>query len=323
MSKFNEKYKGLLIGLAVGDALGVPFEFSIPEELENESFEFMKGFGTYNQPKGTFSDDTSLNLCTIESLIKNYNQYETALLFIKWKDESYWTASNTVFDIGETTEIALTNIKNGIPISNAAIKNESSCGNGALMRILPLVFYCENLSLDEIYQLVEKFASITHGHIRSHMACFYLVLYVHRLLGFKSGPKENGSQNKKLCFAKVSKEVEDFFDMREKFKNEKKHFERLFNTLPNKLIDLQNTGYVIHSLEVVLSSFLKYNRYETIVVSTIKLGGDTDTNACIVGGLAGLFYGINNIPKKWRDELIRKDDLINLATKWEKSLTKN
>jgi ADP-ribosyl-[dinitrogen reductase] hydrolase len=316
----DEKVQGLVLGLAVGDALGVPFEFLEPSNIENEKFEEMKGYGTHNQPAGSFSDDTSLCLCTIESLIHNYNQDETAHLFIRWRDEFYWTASNNVFDIGITTDIALSNIKNGISINDAAPKNERSCGNGALMRILPLVFYCDNLTLDEIYQLVERYASITHGHIRSHMACFYLLVYAHRVMRLPNGSKQNGSFNKRKCFADVSVEIERFFQTNEVFRNEIQHFERLFNTLPNQFNELQNTGYVIHSLEVVFSLFLRYNRYEIMVTQAIKLGGDTDTNACIVGGLAGLFYGKNNIPERWSSKLLKINEILELARRWEKSM---
>lgn len=316
----DEKVQGLVLGLAVGDAMGVPFEFLEPQEIVNEKFEEMKGYGSHNQPAGTFSDDTSLCLCTIESLIRNYNQEETAHLFIKWRDEFYWTASNNVFDIGITTDIALTNIKSGISIKDAAPKNERSCGNGALMRILPLVFYSDNLTLDEIYQLLERYASITHGHVRSHMACFYLVVYAHRVMRLRNGNKQHSSFNKRKCFADVSGEVARFFQTKELFRNEIKHFDRVFNTLPNKLIELQNTGYVIHSLEVVFSLFLRYNRYETMVIEAIKLGGDTDTNACIVGGLAGLFYGKNTIPERWSSKLLKKNEILELARRWEKSM---
>jgi ADP-ribosyl-[dinitrogen reductase] hydrolase len=308
----SERLKGLLFGLAVGDAMGVPFEFMQPKQIESEQFLKMKGFGTYNQPPGSFSDDTSMTVCLIESLINKFSQKETADLFIKWKNENYWTANNETFDIGITTNIALVNIGNGVPIDKAAPRDERSCGNGALMRILPLAFYIDDLTLEEAYDIIVKYACITHGHIRSHMACFYLVLFANRLL-----KTEN---NKFECFKKTTFEVKNFFNSKDDFQNEIIHFERLFNYFPNELKDIKNTGYVINSLELTLNMFLKYDSYENVVINIIKAGGDTDTNACISGGLIGLYNGFIDIPQDWLKDLLRKDDFEKLYQEWSESL---
>ena len=109
------------------------------------------------------------------TLIQKESVEETAQRFIKWKNEAYWTANDETFDIGITTDIALSHIENGIAIDKAAPNDERSNGNGALMRVMPLAFYVEGLTMDEKFALVEKYARITHGHLRSHMACLILV----------------------------------------------------------------------------------------------------------------------------------------------------
>lgn len=145
----------MLMGIAVGDAMGVPYEFMTEEELKNEFLDEMKGYGTYDQPPGSFSDDSSMTFCLVESLIKKEQVEETAQRFIKWKNEAYWTANDETFDIGITTDIALSKIENGVAIDKAAPNDERSNGNGALMRVMPLAFYVEGLTMDEKFALVE------------------------------------------------------------------------------------------------------------------------------------------------------------------------
>ena len=182
MDRIKSLTEAMLMGIAVGDAMGVPYEFMTEEELKQETFDEMKGYGTYDQPAGSFSDDSSMTFCLVESLINKESIEDTAKSFIKWKNEDYWTANNETFDIGITTDLALSNIENGIVINKAASKDERSNGNGALMRVMPLAFYVEGLSMDERFALVEKYAGITHGHLRSHMACFILVEYAALLM---------------------------------------------------------------------------------------------------------------------------------------------
>ena len=184
------------------------------------------------------------------------------------------------------------------------------------MRVLPLAFYIDNLNYDEIYNLIVSYAAITHGHIRSHMACFILVVYANKLMHLK----EVSKIAKTKCFAYTMTDIHNYFISQKRFEIELIYFERFFSTFPNKLKDIKNSGYVIDSLESSFSSFLKFNRYEMIVIDAIKKGGDTDTNACISGGLAGIFYGSDNIPKKWIEGLLRKEDIIYLSEKWAKSL---
>ncbi len=309
------KMRSLLLGVAVGDAFGVPFEFMEPEEIEGTSFDKMSGYGTHNQAPGTFSDDSSLTFCLVESLIDNACPEGTVQRFLKWKNEGYWTATGEVFDIGEQTQKALQNAEKGLPLTEMAPKDEWSNGNGALMRILPLTFYAKDLTLDESYDLIESYASVTHGHIRSHMACLILVKFACELLDIPN----DTSMQKKHCFARAMVAIENYFLAHEKFKNELVHFQRLFTNYPDRFPSIENSGYVVHSLEAALHSFMRYNRYEMVVIQATKHGGDTDTNAAIAGGLAGITYGAQTIPPNWLNELARKKDIENLAERWAMS----
>ena len=107
----SNKVTDALLGVAVGDAVGVPFEFRSRDEMQQNPATEMIGHGTYNQPKGTWSDDSSLTFCLAESLIGGYNLKDISEKFIKWVDEAYWTAHDELFDIGITTSIAISRLK--------------------------------------------------------------------------------------------------------------------------------------------------------------------------------------------------------------------
>ena len=114
----SNKVVDALLGVAIGDAVGVPYEFTSREEMQANPATDMIGHGTYNQPKGTWSDDSSLTFCLAESLVGGYNLKDMSERFIKWMDEAYWTAHNQVFDIGITTSIAISRLRELIDEGN-------------------------------------------------------------------------------------------------------------------------------------------------------------------------------------------------------------
>ena len=174
----KNKIESGLFGLAIGDALGVPVEFKSREKLKQDPVVDMMGFMSWNQPPGTFSDDSSLAFCTAESLCKGYDIEDMALTFVKWMQEGYWGAHNKVFDIGGTTKHSLARVVKGESARNSGNFFEEDNGNGSLMRILPLVFYLQKENdIEVIYKKVKEVSSITHAHFRSGFACFIYVVY--------------------------------------------------------------------------------------------------------------------------------------------------
>lgn len=167
-----------LLGIAVGDALGVPFEFSSREKMKAHPVADMVGYGTYNQPAGTWSDDSSLTFCLAQSLADGYDLKDIALKFINWKNENLWTAHGEVFDIGITTATSigrLERIINNNELNELKILkysgDEYENGNGSLMRILPLVFYIHGKPIQEQFEIVWEISALTHRHIRAAMSC--------------------------------------------------------------------------------------------------------------------------------------------------------
>ncbi len=306
--------KELILGFAVGDALGVPFEFTEEDEIDFKFSDEMVGEGTYNQPAGTFSDDTSMMCCTIEALIQDNSLDRIATYFLKWKNENFWTARGEVFDTGNTTMLALRDYEKTGDYSGRNTNNEYSCGNGSLMRIIPLLPYTMKMPLEDKFEFIGKVSSITHGHIRCAIACF---IYLELATEIWS----NKIRNKLIIYGKAMSRAERFLKNHKQTIEELKHFEKIFS-FPhhNPKSTISNSGYVVDSLLLAFHCFMKYNRYEICVWYALSFGGDTDTNAALTGALSALMGGIHEIPERWLNKLARKEDLMDLAFRWGQTI---
>lgn len=156
--------KDALLGLAIGDALGVPYEFKPRKEFEVKPVDDMDGYRTYNLPPGTWSDDTSLSLCLAEALINGFDLDSIATNFQKWFRSNYWTARGEVFDVGITTRESIDRLSRGIKPDLAGGFDEDENGNGSLMRILPLLFYIKDFPISERFRLTK---SVIFDHTRA------------------------------------------------------------------------------------------------------------------------------------------------------------
>jgi len=303
----------ILLGVAVGDALGVPYEFSERDKMKYNPATDMIGFRTHNQPPGTWSDDSSLTFCLAEAMVNGYDLKRSAINFIKWRNEAYWTAEEEVFDIGMTTNKAISRLQK-ILISNrlddlATLKlhaEESDNGNGSLMRILPLIFEIKGKNSKLQFDMVWENSALTHRHIRAAMSCMiYLKLAENILDGLEKLP----------AYKKTKQDIALLWDEIDFPARERVHFYRIIqDNIYNAHEDtIMSGGYVIEALEASLWSFLKTDSYKNAVLKVINFGHDTDTTGAITGGLAGLYYGIESVPKPWIDSLARLDDIINLA----------
>ncbi|MFK7031457.1 ADP-ribosylglycohydrolase family protein [Flavobacterium oreochromis] len=300
-----------LFGVAVGDALGVPVEFKDRNELARFPVQGMKEYGSHGQPAGTWSDDSSLTFCLADSLCDGYNTNQLAQYFVNWAKGQIWTPRGRVFDIGIATSNAIYRISQGIdPILCGGFNIEDN-GNGSLMRILPLVFYVKDKSIDEIYQITKEVSSITHAHFRSVFACFIYLVYALEII--KGSDKEKAYTTMQLIIA-------DFLKEKDFNKNELSLFDRILkqNISSIEETNISSSGYVLHSLEASLWCVLTSNSYKETVLKAVNLGGDTDTTGAIAGGLAGLIYGYDAIPTEWINVLARKTDIENLCERLAK-----
>lgn len=311
----TNKVHSALFGVAVGDALGVPVEFQDRELLARFPVVNMRENGSHAQPRGTWSDDSSLTFCLAESLCKGYNVNDIANNFVLWRQEQLWTPHGRVFDIGIATNLAIHSIENGTNPLLAGGTSERDNGNGSLMRILPLLFYVKDFSITKRFDTVREVSSITHAHIRSVIACFIYIEYALLLLEGK---------NKEEAFEGMKEKVNDFL-----INNpicSQVEIDKFHRVLENQIGDyelvklaelkekeISSSGYVLSSLEASLWCLLKSNTYEETVLKAVNLGGDTDTTAAIAGGLAGLLYGYESIPEEWINVLARKNDITKLC----------
>ncbi len=311
----KDKVLGAIFGVAVGDALGVPAEFSERDALKEEPVEGMEGYGAHNQPPGTWSDDTSLTLCLVDSLCNGYNLDDIATKFLMWYNEGLWTPHGEAFDIGDTTLYALENLSIGIAPRVSGGTDEYDNGNGSLMRIAPLIFYTYHMDLEERFKIVHEVSSITHAHPRALIACDYYVQYGIDLLNGKS---------KEDAYFHTNGIITEFFKEMPNFKQELKHYHKILEgkvwELPEH--DILSHGYVVYTLEGALWSFINANNFKEAVLKAVNLGHDADTFGAVTGGLAGLYYGYESIPENWLNALAKKEEIENLLEKFYRFLTK-
>lgn len=302
-----------LLGVAIGDALGVPFEFKVNMEMKTNPATGMVSYGTHHQPEGTWSDDTSLTLCLAESLVGGYDLKDMAEQFIQWKNKAHWTARGNVFDIGMTTSRAISRLANLIEKNEIDqlseqkyYARESDNGNGSLMRILPLLFFIKGLPIEQQFKIIWETSALTHRHIRAAMSC---------LIYLKLAEKIIAGVDKHLAYQETRENITVFWNDMEFSKTERKHFERMIqNDISELDIEaLRSGGYVIESIEASLWCFLNRDTYKDGVLTAINLGNDTDTTGAITGGLCGLYYGLNSIPEYWIVSIARLEDIIALG----------
>jgi ADP-ribosylglycohydrolase len=303
---YTNTVKSVLFGVAVGDALGVPVEFKSRQTVSKNPVTEMIGYGTYNLPAGTWSDDSSLTFCLAEALTQDFDLNTIGKNFVKWSHEGYWTPYGVVFDIGIATSKAIGKIYEGTPPESAGGSDEFSNGNGSLMRILPLLFYLNDKPIEERFNLTKQVSAITHGHIRSIIACFYYLEFARQILEGK---------NKFEIYRNLQTELPNFLTSISLNKTEIVLFDRLLKKDIEKLHkkEIYSSGYVLHSLEASIWCLLTTDSFEEAVLRAVNLGEDTDTTGAITGGLAGLLYGLNNIPESWLQKIARFDDINDLA----------
>lgn len=300
------KIKSALFGVAVGDALGVPVEFKSRETINKNPITDMIGYGTYNLPAGTWSDDSSLTFCLAEALTQEFSLKIIGQNFVKWYQENYWTPHGNVFDIGITTRQAILRLAKSEKPEFSGGFDEKDNGNGSLMRILPLLFYLIDKPIDERYDITKKVSSITHGHIRSVIACFYYLEFAKQIF--------EGKQKFEI-YRNLQTEVLNHLILLSINPSEIAIFDRLLKSDVHNLDEdqIQSSGYVLHTLEASIWCLLTTDNYKEAVLKAVNLGSDTDTTGAVTGGLAGLLYGLENIPEKWLQRIAKYDDIENLA----------
>jgi ADP-ribosyl-[dinitrogen reductase] hydrolase len=298
----QQRFLGGLYGSLVGDALGVPVEFAGRAARQADPVTGMRSGGSHGQPAGTWSDDGSLLLCSAESLVEaGFDTQDMGERFVRWYEAGLWTAHGTLFDIGIATRGALERIRSGTPAEQAGGRDEFSNGNGSLMRILPVVLASLKVEEETFRTRIHQASAITHGHLRSQMACVFYGLMVRAITeGLRP---ETALMQAQACFAGMYEKA-----------GELGHFRTLMQPSLQDLPESQigSGGYVLDTLTASLWCLLTTSSFAECVLKAVNLGDDTDTTGCVAGGLAGAYYGLEAIPPEWWGGLPRQGDLASL-----------
>jgi ADP-ribosyl-[dinitrogen reductase] hydrolase len=286
----TDRYRGSLLGLAVGDALGTTLEFKPPGSFQPISD--IVGGGPFGLARGQWTDDTSMALCLAESLAtqRRFDPVDQMERYVRWHRDGHLSSTGTCFDIGGTTIGALHRFERtrqpfcGLPDARAA-------GNGSLMRLAPVpLFFAQNPAL--AIQQAGDSSSTTHGAQTCIDACRYMAaLIVGALQGV---PKEDlladhfAPAGFTWSAAPLCDEVTAVAGGSFKRRNPP---------------EIRGTGYVVQSLEAALWAFYRSADFQEGALQAVNLGDDADTTGAIYGQLAGAYYGVNGIPSAWLDVL--------------------
>jgi ADP-ribosylglycohydrolase len=301
----KEKIYNTIYGAIVADALGVPVEFKDRDYLKKNPVTDMIGYGTYNLPKGSWSDDSSMMLCLADSIGKTEGiDYEDIMKrFWDWYKHSKYTPDHNTFDIGRTCHAALVNFHNQKDPLDCGLKDERDNGNGSLMRIAPLPLYLyqiysnKTMDLEISYEYIHNVSSLTHAHSVSLIGCD---IYCAVMLEIYNGT--NKEDLLKIALPKIGKYVKEHPEYEAALIKYDRIFHQSFKDIPEN--EIKSSGYIVDTLEAALWCFLNTNNYRDCVLKAVNLGSDTDTVACVAGSIAGLYYG--NIPQEWIDSLRNK-----------------
>ncbi|KZZ84991.1 ADP-ribosylglycohydrolase family protein [Bacillus sp. SJS] len=306
-----------LYGGIVGDLLGVPAEFKGRGSFKIED---VTGYGTYNQPPGTWSDDTSLTLCLIENLIEEKPVEDLMRKFVLYKNKGYWTPFNEMFDIGRTTIEAIHRFENGVPPEKCGGSDPYDNGNGALMRIGPVAFIIyRSFDFREKVQTIKKYTELTHSHPRAIVGSIIYIEFLLRIL-YNNSPK--------TALEQIAKLFRENYDREHPYIKEFKHYSRLFKpdffSLPEK--EIRSDGYVVHTLEAAIWCLGSTSTLKDAVLKAVNLGDDTDTVASITYTMAGIWHKVkpnehlskhmDASPADWRDAIARKEDVDELLNRF-------
>jgi len=300
------KAKDILFGVCVADALGVPVEFSSRAQRISDPVVDMREYGTYNQPKGTWSDDSSMTFCIADVLCGEFSLEKIAHNFAAWANDNLWSPHGYLFDIGNSTRRAIDKITAGLPLSQTGGTELHSNGNGSLMRTSPLALYVKDMPIKERWEIVRKVSAITHAHYYSTIGCFYYIEFMLQLM--EGYDKWTAYDNLRITipefFLKYKTPIENLLFL------ERLLFSNIAD-IPEK--EINSEGFVTDTLEASIWCLLTTDTYKDAVLKAVNLGSDTDTTGAVTGGLAGLYYGYDSIPSEWIEVIARKDDIGELA----------
>ena len=278
----DDRAYGAMLGLAVGDALGVPLEFS--ERDTHPHVSEMIGGGPFGLQPGEWTDDTSMALCLADSLtaLNSFDGIDILNRFVRWFENGENSVNGHCFDIGITTRVALERfVRLGTPAGHG-VHNERHAGNGSLMRLAPVTIFAAR-DLGEAVRLAHQQSMLTHANKLAASACeFFATLLVEAVRGL---------------------DKETVLRSRFWFSHPAVNAIAAGNWVGKTRDEISSSGYVVSTLEAALWCVHRTSSFEDAIVLAANLADDSDTVAAVTGQLAGALYGRAGIPQRWLKQL--------------------
>lgn len=305
-----------IMGVVVGDALGLPVQFKSREELAKNPVTDMVGYGTFNMPPGTWSDDSSLTLATLTSIKEcgEVNCKDIMDRFVEWLDNGAYTPFGFAFDEGLTCIRAIHKFKKTRDVDTCGITGEYANGNGALMRIMPVCLWAyekemnKEWSTQEAIACIHKVSALTHNHLRSKMACGIYYFMVKSILN-----------NEGTLIERLQKGIDEaisFYRKNNENLTQLAFYHRLLHLNEFMKVShqqIRSSGYVVDSIEAVVWCLINTKSMEECLLKAVNLGEDTDTVAAIAGGISALYYGYRSLPVEWMKVISKKEDWFHFV----------
>ena len=296
----RDRFRGCLLGLAAGDALGTTLEFKRPGSFE--PIEDMVGGGPFGLGPGQWTDDTSMALCLATSLLEcgGFDAADQMQRYVRWWREGYLSSTGSCFDIGNTVSAALSRfVQHGDPYAGST--DPRSAGNGSLMRLAPVPMYFAGDAAEAIAMAADS-SRTTHQAQEAVDACRY---FAGLLIGALWGVDKDTLLSPGYC------PVEGLWERDSLAEKIARVAHGSFKD--RNPPDIRGTGYVVASLEAALWAFHRSNNFREGALLAVNLGDDADTTGAIYGQIAGAHYGAEAIPAAWRDNLTMAAEITSLA----------
>ena len=315
-NELKDKARGMLIGLAIGDALGAPVEVGYTSQDIVALGDKIEYYHEFKYPAGSWTDDTSMALCLADSLIEKegYDSYDIMEKYMQWWIKGYRSSVGHSIGIGQQTAMSLLKYTKHSTISKNEPKTHKS-GNGAIMRLAPIIIantHKENYETKKVTKeelnKVTKMAVLscreTHNSTEAEQVTELFATLLYYIM--RGRTKEDIKKIVRKWNEQKSREGNDSW-----IANIKPLIELAFFNDPEKLQNLW--GYIVHTFTIALWGLLNFDNFRDGMLAVIRLGGDTDTNAACYGQLAGAYYGYGAIPRKWSNFIYASDEIDSIA----------
>lgn len=300
MQPLDNNAQGMLVGLAIGDALGANLEFTIVDhtDINDEKIGLYDGMW----PKGAWTDDTSMALCLGKSLLERggYDSYDVMQKYQRWVEEGYCSSDGRpAGDVGTQVRAAIEEFKTNPAIERGSPRSERA-GNGTLMRLAPVVIATAHSPIADTVKLAQISARETHYSNEAEAGAEIFAAMLRRVM--EADRDTDKTQLVDVGQFSTGTTYDDILDR------------VILDSALDRQVYLEDLdGYVVNALTIATWGFRNFTSFAEGMRAVIKLGGDTDTNGAIYGQLAGAYYGYDQIPSEWKSDLLRETEIRKLA----------